>query len=149
MHAGVTKVRTAGGVRGDLGANAFELAAANILEALALGNSGRGFVQIDRNMVAVPDLLPYVDGHGHAVFDGDAVDRDEGNYVGRSHARMGAGMDVEIDNFRGLAHAADGGFLHGFALAHQSNDATVVVGVHFAVEEVDAGHLHSVDNGVN
>ncbi len=52
-------------------------------------------------------------------------------------------------SFRSLAHAADGGFLNGLALAGQSNDAAIVVGVHFAIEQVDAGHLHGLDDGVN
>jgi len=62
---------------------------------------------------------------------------------------MGASMCGQIDQFGSLPHAANGGFLNGFALANQSDDAAVVVGVHFAVEQVDAGHLHGVDDGVN
>ena len=62
---------------------------------------------------------------------------------------MRASVDVQIDQFSGLAHAADGGLLNGFALADQSDDAAVVIGVHFAVEQIDAGHLHGVNNGVN
>ena len=45
--------------------------------------------------------------------------------------------------------AADGGFLNSLALADQCDDATVVVGIHFAIEQVDAGHLHGVDDGVD
>ena len=41
------------------------------------------------------------------------------------------------------------GFLNGFALADQRDDAAVVVGVHFAIEQIDAGHFHGVDDGVN
>ena len=149
MHAGFAEVRTARGIGGDLCADAFELAAANIFETLALGDSGGGFVQVYGNLVALPDLLADMVGHGDAVFNGDAVDRDEGNDVGRAHARMRARVDVEVDEFGGLAHAADGGFLNGLALADQSDDAAVVIGVHFAIEQVDAGHFHGVDDGVN
>jgi hypothetical protein len=62
---------------------------------------------------------------------------------------MGAGVNVEIDQLSGFAHAANGGFLNGFAVSDQGDDAAVVVGVHFAVEQVDAGHFHGVDDGVN
>ena len=88
-------------------------------------------------------------GHGDAVFDGDAFDGNERDHVGGPHARMGSRVVVEIDEFRRLADAADGGFLNGFALAHQCDDAAVVVGVHLAIEQVNAGHFHGVDDGVN
>ena len=87
--------------------------------------------------------------HRHAVFDGDAFDRNERHNVGRAHARMRAGVNVKIDELGGLAHAADDRFLNGFALADQRDDRAIVVEVAFAIEKVDAGHLHSVDNGVN
>ena len=47
------------------------------------------------------------------------------------------------------AHPANGCFLNGFALADNRNDAAVVVGVHFAIQQVNAGHFHGVDDGVN
>ena len=90
MHARLAKIRTARGVGGDLGADAFELAAANILQALAFRSSGGGLVEINGNLKALPDLLADVVRHGHAVFDRDAVDRDERNDVGCAHARMRA-----------------------------------------------------------
>ena len=58
-------------------------------------------------------------------------------------------MMSEVDQFGGFADAANGGFLDRLAFADQGDDAAVVVGIHFAVEQVDAGHLHGVDDGVN
>ena len=87
--------------------------------------------------------------HGDAVFDGDAVDGDERNDIGCAHARVRALMLGEIDQFGGLADAANGGFLNGLALADQSDDAAVVVGIHLAVEKIDAGNFHGVDDGVD
>ena len=127
MHAGIAKVRAARGIGGNFGADAFELSTANVFQALAFRDSGSGFVEINRNPVALPDFLADVAGHGHAIFDGDAVDRDERNYVGGSHARMRTSMDIEVDEFSGFAHAADGGFLNRVPLAGEGNDATVVV----------------------
>ena len=100
-------------------------------------------------MKALSDLRSDVARHGYAVFDGDAFDGDERNDVGSAHARVRTLMLGEIEHFGGLAHAANGGFLDGLALADQSDDTAVVVGIHLAVEEIDAGNFHSFDNGVN
>jgi hypothetical protein len=48
-----------------------------------------------------------------------------------------------------LADAADGGLLNRVAFANESDHATVVVGIHFAVEQIDARHFHGVNDGVN
>ena len=55
----------------------------------------------------------------------------------------------QVDQFGGLADATNRGLLNGFALADQRDHAAVVVGIHFAVEQVDAGHLHGFDNGID
>ncbi len=88
-------------------------------------------------------------GHGDAVFEGDAADGDEGNDIGRPHARVRALMPREVDELGGLARAANGSFLDGFALAYQGDDAAVVIGVHLAVEEIDAGNEHGFDDGID
>ena len=72
-----------------------------------------------------------------------------GNHVGRAHARMRALMPGQVDQLRRLAHAANGRFLNGFALADQRDHAAVVVGIHLAVEQIDAGHLHGFDDGID
>ena len=58
-------------------------------------------------------------------------------------------MNIQIDEFGSLAHATNGGFLNRFAFANQCDDGAVVIGVALAVEQVDAGHLHGVDDGVD
>ena len=58
-------------------------------------------------------------------------------------------MFGEIDQLGGLPYAANGGFLNGIALADQGDDAAVVIGIHLAVEEIDAGNLHGFDNGID
>jgi hypothetical protein len=143
------KVGQARGVGGDLVANALELAAANVFEVLPLGPRGGGFVEVDGNAVALPDLRAGVLGHGDAVFERDAVNGDERDHVGRAHAGMRALVPIQVDQLGGLAHAANGGFLNGLAVADQRDHAAVVVGVHLAVEQVDAGNLHGFDDGVD
>ena len=87
--------------------------------------------------------------HGDAVFNSDAIDRDKWHDIGCAHARVRALMLGEIDQLRGLAYAANGGFLNGLALADQRNHAAVVVGIHLAVEKIDAGDFHGFDNGID
>ena len=146
---GLAEVRLARGVGGDLVADALELAAANVLKILPLGRRGRGFVKVNRNLKSPGDLGADVLGHGNAVFDGDAVNGDEGHHIGCTHARMRALMLGQVDQFRGFADAANRRFLNRFALADQRDDAAVVIGVHLAVEEIDAGNLHGLDDGIN
>ena len=149
MHTGVAKIRFARGVGGDFCANAFKLPATDVLQILPLRRGRCRFVEINRNLITLPNLFADVAGHGHAVLDGDAVDGNEGDNVGRSHARVRALMFRQVDEFGSLAYSADSGFLNGLALADQSDDRAVVVGVHFAVKEVNAVHFHGGDDGVN
>ena len=116
MHARFAEIGLARRDGGDLLANAFKLAAADVLEILALGCGGGRFVEIDGNREALPDFVADVPGHGDAVFNGDAFDGNEGNDVGGAHARMRALVLGEVDEFGGLANAANGGLLNGFAL---------------------------------
>ena len=86
MHARVAEVGLAGGIGGDLVADTFKLAAADVFEILALRGGSRGFVEIDRDLKAAGDFGADMTGHGDAVFEGDAVDGDERNDVGCAHA---------------------------------------------------------------
>src|ERR1700680_2592813 len=138
MYTGVAKIRLARGVAGDFCANPFKLPAADVLQILPLRRGRCRFVEIDRNLITLPNLFADVAGHGHAVLDGDAVDGNERDNVGRSHARVRTLMLRQVEEFGSLAYSADSGFLDGLALADQSDDAAVVVGVHFAVEEINA-----------
>ena len=92
MHAGLAEIGLARGIGGNVGADAFELAAANVLQVLTFGGGRGGFIKVDGDLEALRDFGSYVAGHGYAIFDGDAVDGDEGHYVGRSHARVRALM---------------------------------------------------------
>ena len=53
MHAAFAEIRLARGIGGDLGADAFELSAPNVLQILALGRGGGGFIEIDRDLKAL------------------------------------------------------------------------------------------------
>ncbi len=62
---------------------------------------------------------------------------------------MRAFVPGEVDEVGGFADAEDGGCLNRVALADEGDDSAVVVGVHLVVEEVDAGNLHGLDDGVD
>jgi len=149
MHARLAEIGLAGGVGGDFVANALELSAANVFEILTFGRGGGGFIEIDRNLEAAGDFGSDVAGHGDAILEGDAVNGNEGYDVGGTHARVRALVMCEVDQFRSLAGAADGGLLNGFPLANEGDDAAIVVGIHLSVKQIDAGNLHSFDNGVD
>ena len=149
MHTHFSEVGAAGGVGRDLVADAFELSAADVLEVGALRRSGRGFVKIHGNLKALPDLLTHVAGHCHTIFDGDAINRNERDDIGCTHARVRPLVLRQVDEFSGFANAANGGFLDGLAFADQRDHATVVIGVHLAIEQVNAVDLHGFGNGVN
>ncbi len=146
---GLAKIGLARGVGRNVGANAFELTAANIFQILPFGRGSGSFIEINRNLKALCDLGSNVARHGYAVLDGDAVNRDERDDIGRAHARVRALMLGEVDQFGGFAYSSDGGFLNGFALADEGYHTTVVVGIHLAVEEIDPGNFHGFDNGID
>src|SRR5208282_2077911 len=148
MNARFAEVGAAGGIGRYLVANAFKLPAANVFQILAFGGGRSRLVEIDRDLIALPDLLADVTRHGYTIFKGDAFDGDEGDDIGCAHARVRAFVIVEVDQLGGLACAEDDGFLNGLAFAGQRDDRAVVIEVALAVEQVDAGHFHGVDDEV-
>src|SRR5262249_30653817 len=127
----------------------FELPTANVFQILALGSGGRGLVEIDWHLIALPDLLADLTSHGDAIFDGHAFDWYKRHHVGRSHAGMRALVLVEVNQLRSLTHTANGSLLDGLAIAHESNDTAVMVGVHLTVEKENAVDFHSVNDGID
>src|SRR6476660_6021180 len=149
MKPGFAKIRLARGIGSDLIANAFELSATNVLEVLTFRRSGRGLVEINRNLVALPDLLPDMARHGDAVFNADALNWNKRHNVGCPEPGMRALMLIQIDELCGFPNPTDRRFLDWFALSDERDHAAVVVGVHLAVEKIDAVEFHGLDNGVN
>ena len=74
-----------------------------------------------------------------------------------AHPRIGATdvvpfipVEGQVDQLSCLADAEQSRVRHGIGIADQCDDATVVVGVHFAVEHVYAGHAaHSRDDSID
>src|SRR6185369_2993817 len=149
MDARLTIVGLTRWVGRNVVANPFELSAPNIFQVLPLGRCGCRLVQVDRDLITLPYLFAYVPRHGYAVFNAQAFDWNEGNNLGCTHAWMRSLMFSEIDQLSGFTHASNGRFLDGLALADQCNDATVVIGIHLAIEQVHTINFHGVDDGVN
>ena len=61
-------------------------------------------------------------------------------------ARRGAG---KIDQLGGFADAAQNGFDQRIPASGQGDDGAIVIGVHVAVELVDAVEAHGFGNGVD
>ena len=71
------------------------------------------------------------------------------HHVRRAHARMRSLVLRQVDQLRRLAHSANGGFLNRLPLSDQGDHAAVMVGVHLAIEQINAVHLHGVDDGIH
>ena len=59
---------------------------------------------------------------------------------------MRALVQIEVDQLGGFADAANRRLLNRFALPRDGDHAAIVVGVHLAIEQIDAGNLHRFDN---
>ncbi len=55
----------------------------------------------------------------------------------------------QVDELGSFPDATNHSFFHPHGIADQGDDTAIVVGVHLAVEKVDAVHLHSFENGVD
>jgi hypothetical protein len=63
---------------------------------------------------------------------------------------MRAGVLRHVNQFERFARARERRFGHGLRLARQRNHATVVVRVHFPVQDVHARHAaHRLHQGIN
>ena len=85
--------------------------------------------------ISSPSALGELD----ALFQRDAFDRDERHHVGRADARVRALLLRQIDQRDGLFHRAEGGIGHGGGRTDEREDAAVVVGIGFAVEQDHLG----------
>ncbi len=129
--------------------NAFKLAAAYVLQVLALRRLRSRLVQVNGHLIALPYFFADPPGNGHAVFQRQTFDRDERNHVGRAQPRMRSRVFGEVNKLGGFADAANGSLGNVHRVANERNDTAVMVGVHLAVEQIDAVHLHGCKNGID
>src|SRR5262249_7756521 len=106
------------GIGCNLAAHSLELSAADVLQVLPLGSGGCRLVEIDWNLVALPDLLAHPPGDGHAVFQCDTVDGNEWHHIGRANSGMRYFMTGQINQLSGFTHAANGSLGDGLAISN-------------------------------
>ena len=134
MHSWLPKIGLTRRVRANLIAYAFKLSPPDVLQVLPLGSRRRRLIEVNRNLIAPPDLRSYMPRHGHTIFNRDAFNRNKRHYIRCPHPRMCSLVFGQIDQLGRLANAANGRFLDRLPLPNQRNHAAVVIGVHLAVE---------------
>src|ERR1039457_6187373 len=102
-----------------------------------------------RYQVPLPYFFADTAGNGHAVFQRQTFNRDERNYIGCAKPGMRSRVLGQINKFGGLANPANRGLRHVHRIADERDDTAVVVGVHLAVEQIHAIHLHGFENGID
>lgn len=116
----------------------FKADLADVGEGAALREDGGFAVEIDGNPEAVPDLGADGVGDPAALDDSDAAKGNEGNHIGGADAGMHAVLIVQVDQLRGDADRAHGGFADLFGSAGECDDAAVVIGVAIDIQDSDA-----------
>jgi len=119
-------------------AQVFEFSAAHAFQPLAFGPQGGLFIKVNRDVVARPNLCAGMSCKLDAIFHGHALNRHKRQNIGGADARMPAAVVAQVDQFRGLAHAAQRRFGDRLRLPGQSDDAAIVVGVAMHVEHPGA-----------
>ena len=117
MHPRFPKIRLARRIGRNVRPYALKLPAPNVLQILPLGRGRSRLVQVNRNLIPLPDFLSHMPRHGHAIFDGHALNRNERHHISRTHARMRPLMMVQVDQLRSLTDAANRSLLNRLALA--------------------------------
>jgi hypothetical protein len=138
---GATGGVTAGGV-----AKAFELTFANVFEKDTIGTGGGCSVEVDGDAVAAPDEEAGLAGEDGTLGERGSADRDEGDDVGGSDARVDAVLLGEVDEFSGFACSTGGGFDDAGRRAGDSDDGAVVGFIERPVQQANAFDLHRGDD---
>ena len=136
--------------RSDLGLEPFVLAAADVRQLDPVGARRGRSVEIDGHFEAIRD--PPAEGAGHldAVVDRGLAERHERNDVDRPDARMLAPVHLHVDLMDGDRHRPFEGLGDGLGLSGDRQDASVVAGVHRAIEQKCAANtLHRVGESLD
>src|SRR5258706_13523160 len=122
MDPRLTEVRPSGFVVGYVVAYAFKLTLANGSQILSLRSCGSFLIKVDRDTKLARHTLPASSRERDALVHSDSGNRDEGNHVGRAHARMLAGMCVEVDQLSGFFSRGHCGIHHALARPDECYD---------------------------
>ena len=124
----------------DLVADRLVLAAPDLCQALALGTEGGIAVQVYRDVESARDLLAEATRQVDALLDPGESERNEGDDINRTDARVGALVLRHVDELEGATHRGRRRPDHRLGAARE-RDHTAIVGHVAGVIE----HGHAVD----
>ena len=82
MQPGLADIRGALRIAQHLLAKPFKLAATYVFKVDALGPLRGGLIEVDRDVIALPDFAPGLACELDAILNGDALDGDKRNHIG-------------------------------------------------------------------
>src|SRR5256885_6502591 len=149
MHCSFADIWLALGIL-DFFPEPLELPAADIFQVDAIRARCGGLVKKYRYVVTRPDFFSNPPRQGYAIFYACAFDGNEWHYVGGPDARMRSRVLRQVDQFRSLADTQERRFTHAVRLPRERNHATIVVGIHLAIQDIHARHAaHGGNDGVH
>src|SRR5205807_2188808 len=122
MKPRLPKIRLARRIHQDIFAQTLVLSAPDVFKILPRRCSGRSFVEIYRDLEALPYLLADLAGNDHAILQTDALDRNKGNYISRSHSRMRSLMVIQVNQLGCLSHTPNRRLANRLPVARQGDD---------------------------
>ena len=129
------EIRVALGVDTHFFFQRFILAAADVLQVLALRAGGGLFIQVDRDVQLGADPLAQPAGDQHAFRHADVPDGDKWHDVCGADAGVLAGVLVQVDQLGGFGDGPKSGFFDGFGRTDEGQHGAVVIQVGVAVEQ--------------
>jgi len=99
---------------------------------------GRGFVQVHGDLQFVRDALSHGSSEGDAIVHRDPEDRHEREDVQRADTRVGASVLVHVNPVDRGPRALEGGFRDAGPVPDERDDGTIVIRIHFRVEDPDS-----------
>src|SRR3989338_8860657 len=109
----------------------------NGCEVFPIWEQRGGFVEINRNLIAVPQLLSGAMGDGDTIRQSYPLQGNERDHVSGADARVFAAVAVEIDERHGLTVRAHRRLFNAAGRSHKGDYRAVVVRVHVSVQEMN------------
>jgi len=118
----------------------FKSASANVLQRVAFGTAGCGFVEIDWDAEVFPDRFADLVRDGCAIFQRRILEGDEGDHIRGADAWMHSKVTAQIDSVHGYRDGLQCACGDGVGRAGEGDDGTVMIGVHFGSQQDHAGN---------
>jgi hypothetical protein len=146
MQAGAAKIGPERRVFTHSIAQAFKLTAAHVFEIGSVGARGGSFIKKYRHAEPPPNFKTGLAGEQDALFQFDAGDGHERDYVGRADARMDPLLPGQVDQLGGFSGTANRCLNHCSGLSGDGNDRAIVVRIHRPVKQMHSLDAHRGNN---